>query len=161
MPFQRPALNPREPIADKRGLPTQTFLIYNRDLRADVESAPQGFNPVTLEAQTASIPTTAIPTDGDLSAGLYRVCWAAKVVTVAGVASSFQVTVGWTWKSVAQQWVGTLKNGNLTTTYEASSVPLMYVDAASPITYAVAYTSNPAAAMAFEFFLTLERLAAF
>lgn len=161
MAVNRPAAPVRDPLVDTAGMVTgNPWLTWLREIRADIDAAPVGFSPVVVEAHTATIPTTAIPTDAALSAGVYRVSWAAKVVTVAGVASSFQITISWTWKTVTQQCVGTLKNGNLTTTYELSSVPLMYVDAATPITYALAYVSNPAAAMAFDLFLTLERLAA-
>ena len=167
MALQRPSLRTSEPLVYPPGstdgppmCPTTPFLIFMRGLTGAIEDAPQTFEPVIAEAQTAAIGTTAFPTDGDLSAGVYRVSWAAKVVTVAGVSSDFQVTIAWTWKAITQSWVGTLRNGNLTTTYDLSSVPLLYCDAATPITYAVAYTSNPAAAMAYDFFATLERLGA-
>ncbi len=160
MAITRPSLNPREPMTDRQGLPTQPFLIFMRGVGQDIDAAPRTFEPVVVEARTSAITTTSIPTDGDLSKGIYRVSWAAKVVTVAGVSSDFTVTISWTWKAVTQQWVGTTRNGNLTTTYDLSSVPLLYVDAATPITYAVAYNSNPAATMAYDFFLTLERMAA-
>lgn len=164
MAGQRPPLNPSEPLVylkpqdGQPGHPTAPFLIFMRGLGQDVASSPQGFETVAIEGRTSAIPTSAFPTDGDLSAGIYRVSWAAKVVTVAGVSSSFQVTISWVWKGVTQQWVGALMNGNLTTTYEADSVPLLYVDAATPVTYAVAYASNPAAAMAFDAFFKLERM---
>ena len=160
MAITRPSLNPREPIADRAGHPTFPFLVFMRGMTQDIDASPTILNPVSVEARTSAISTTAFPTDGDLSAGVYRVSWAAKVVTAAGVSSDFQVTIAWTWKGVTQSWVGTLRNGNLTTTYDLSSVPLLYVDAATPITYAVSYNSNPAAAMAYDFFAMLERLAA-
>lgn len=167
MAFQRPALNAREPIVELRatpeqpaGTPSKSFLTFMRGMGQDIDAAPLILEPVVAEAQTAAITTTAFPSDGDLSAGIYRVSWAAKVVTAAGVSSDFQVTISWTWKTVSQQWVGTLRNGNLTTTYDLASVPLLYVDAATPISYAVSYNSNPANAMAFDFFACLERLAA-
>lgn len=161
MAVNRPAAPIRDPLVNKEGFVTgNPWLAWLRDIRADIDAAPVGFEPVVVEARTSAISTTAIPTDGDLTAGVYRVSWAAKVVTAAAVSSDFQVTISWTWKTVTQQWVGTSRNGNLTTTYDLSSVPLLYVDAASPITYAVSYNSNPASAMAYDFFLALERLAA-
>ncbi len=163
MSFQRPPLNPLQPIIetakDEIGRPSFSFLIYMRGVTQDLNAAPTGFPPVVVQA-TDTIPTTAIPTDGDLSAGLYRVSWIGEVLTVAGVASSFQVTISWTSNGIAQQKIGALVNGNLTTSYEANSVPLLSADAATPITFAVAYTSNPANAMVFQISLTLERLAA-
>lgn len=163
MAFTRPALNPQQSIIDtdkaSLGLPSFQFLIFMRGLIGDVQAAPTGFPPVT-EQVTAAIPTTAIPTDGDLSAGLYRVSWIGEVLTAAGVSSDFQVTISWTSNGVSKQKVGALTNGNTTATYEANSVPLLYADAATPITFAVAYNSNPANAMVLRLSLTLERLAA-
>ncbi len=160
MSVTRPALNPREPIADKAGFPTTTFLIYNRDLRADVESAPTGFEPVSLSAQGAAIGTTAIPTDGDLSAGIYRVCWHLRITTAAGVSSQVQITFTWTEGGLTQTYTGTAVNGNTTTTQESAPPILLRLDAASPISYAVTYASNPAGVMRFSLDITLERMAA-
>lgn len=163
MAIIRPAAPVRDPLVDpKTGLVTTLpWLTWLRDVRDDLDAAPRGFTPVSKQAQTAAIGTTSIPTDGNLSKGLYRVRWFGKVVTVAGVSSSFQVTVSWTSKTQTLSFVGGLMNGNLLTTYESNGPSgLIYVDAATPVTYAVAYASNPATVMAYDLFLTLERLAA-
>lgn len=159
MAFQRPSLNVQQPIVDRSGLPTQPFLIFMRGVREDLDAAPTGFTPVALTGQTASIGTTSIPTDGDLSAGLYRLSWYVQVITPAGVTSDFQVTIAWTFNGITQSKIGTLTAGNTTATKESNSVPLMSVDAATPITYALVYNSNPAAAMVFDLYITLERMA--
>lgn len=162
MPFSRPALNPQQPIIelakDSLGLPSFPFLIYMRGLRDAVAAAPTGFEPVSVQA-SAAVATTAIPTDGDLSEGLYRVTWIGEVLTAAGVSSDFTVTISWTSNGVTHQRVGTVTNGNTTATYDSATV-FLRADAATPITFSVAYNSNPANAMVFRLSLTLERLAA-
>lgn len=160
----RPSLQSQEPIVYLKAADgpvacaSTPFLIFMRGLTQAVDAAPAGFETVVYTDQAAAISTTAFPTDGELSAGIYRVSWAVKVMTPAGVSSDVQVTISWTWGGVTQQWVGTLRNGNLTTTYDLSSVPLLFCDASSPITFAVAYNSNPAAAMVYAAYFKLERL---
>lgn len=133
------------------------LLRWFNSLRASVDAAatlvPGGT--VQLTGQTATIGTTAIPS-GTLAAGLYQVQWYAQVITPAGVASSFQVTISWTRNGVAQSFTGTLKNANTTATNEPDKGLLIHIDAATPVSYAVAYVSNPAAAMVFEFNLALK-----
>ena len=162
MAFTRPPLNPQQPIIETAkesiGKPSFPFLIYMRGLRDDVDAAPTGFDPVSVQ-DSDTVATTAIPVDGDLSEGLYRVTWIGEVLTAAGVSSDFQVTISWTSNGISQQYVGTLTNGNTTTTYTSETV-FLRSDAGSPITFAVAYNSNPANAMVFRLSLTLERLAA-
>lgn len=159
MAITRPALNPGEPIATKSLLPSFKFLVYMRGIRQDLDLAPSGFNPVSETAQNASIATTSLPTDGDLSSGLYRVTYYARITTAAGVSSSLTVTFGWTDGAITQTHSGAAITGNTTTTWQTGSI-LIYVDAASPITYSASYSSNPAGAMRFNLFVTLERLAA-
>lgn len=162
MAFNRPALNPQEPLIElakeQVGKPSKSFLIYMRDQRADLESAPSAFEPVALTSQGASIVTTALPTDGDLSAGLYRVTWYQRITTVAGVSSSLTVAFGWTDGTVAQSHAGAAMTGNTTATWQSGTF-LLRTDAASPITYATTYVSNAAGVMRYALYLTLERVA--
>lgn len=157
MSFQGARFPSDEPPIDKStGLFNWRLLRWFNGLRISVDAAstivPQGV--VQLTAQTATIGTTAIPT-GDLAAGLYRVEYYAQVLTAAGVSSSFQVTISWTRNGVAQSEVGTLKNANTTATHEADKGLLVHIDGGTPISYAIAYASNPAAAMVYEFSLAL------
>lgn len=161
MSFQGPAAPARElPIDPSTKLFRVPWLTWFRDLRQSVDSTPSQVTggKVQLAAQAASIPTTPIPTDA-LAPGLYRVSYVASVTTPAGVTSDFTVTITWTTGGVTKIWTGALKNGNTTATYEASGPPLIHVDSSTPVSYAVAYNSNPAAAMAYEFNLVLEEVA--
>lgn len=163
MAFQRPSLKPDEPLINTEqgrfGTPSTPFLIYMRDQRAALEAAPAGFDPVALTGQGAAIATTSIPTDGDLSAGLYRVTWYARITTAAGVSSSLTVSFGWTDGAISQTHSGAAITGNTTTTFQSGTL-LLRTDAASPITYATTYASNAAGVMRYSLYITLERLAA-
>ena len=152
----------REPPIDAQ---TQLFrdpwLIWFRNLLNSVSAAPTQVpgGKVQLASQSAAIGTTVIPT-ATLAAGLYRVSYYALVTAAAGVSSSFQVTILWTRNGVVQTWTGVLENGNTTTTFESSGPPLIHIDAGTTISFAVAYASNPAAAMIYEFNLQLDLVSA-
>lgn len=148
----------QEPVTDRQsGVMSWRWLTYLRDLQGSVNAATQVLpdGVVVKETQTAAIGTTAVPT-ASLVAGLYRVTWFGVVITPAGVSSDFQVTVTWTNNSVTQTKTGTLQNGNATTTYDSDGLDLIHLDAGSPVSYAVAYNSNPANAMVFNFYLALQ-----
>lgn len=161
MAFSGPAAPSREPLTDKAGLCRLPWLTWFRNVRASLDAAPTQVTggKVQLTAKTATIGTTPVPTSS-LVAGLYRLAYYIAVTTAAGVASDFTVTITWTSGTVTKTWTGVLKNGNTTATYEASGPPLMHVDAGTPVSYAVLYNSNPAAAMQFEFNLQLELVSA-
>lgn len=147
------------PIDEKTGGFSWRYLRWFNDLRASVDLAPSLVpgGVVQLPTQNAAIGTTPIPTAA-LAEGLYAVAWYGQVITPAGVASSFQVTISWTRNGVGQSFTGTLKNGNTTATNEADQSLFIHIDAATPVSYAVAYASNPAGAMTFELSITLTRV---
>lgn len=142
----------QQPIIQETGLFDVPLLRWFNDLRTSVDAAaatvPDG--KVQLTNQTASIGTTAFPT-ASLAAGLYALQWYLQVTTPAGVSSSAQVTVSWTSNANTPTKVGATNNGNTATTYESNGVALIHIDAASPVSYAIAYASNPAGAMVYEF----------
>lgn len=162
MAFQRAPLNPREPLIElvksQMGQPSRSFLTYMRDVRADLDASPASFEPVSLTGQNASIGTTAIPTDGDLSAGLYRVTVYQRVTTIAVTSSSLTTAISWTDGAVACAFSGTALTGNTTATVGSFSF-LLRTDAASPISYATTYASNGAGEMRYRLSIVLERIA--
>jgi hypothetical protein len=151
----------QEPALDKFGLFREKWLTFFRGQQEVLAAAPQTVTggKVQETGQTAAIGTTPVPT-GTLVAGLYRVSWYGQVTTAAGVSSDFQVTVTWTRNGVGQSFTGALTNGNTTATYASEGLPQIHVDAGTPVSYAVAYNSNPAAAMAYELNLVLELVSA-
>lgn len=157
MSTQRPAAPFRDPLTNRSGsvyLPS--WLAWFRDLRTDVDAAPQTFTPARHTAETAAIGTTPI-TNETLPAGLYRVTWSAQIVTPAGVASSLTVSIAWTRGAISQTFSGAAITGNTVTTNQSQTL-LVRIDQATPISYSTAYTSNPAATMAYDLDVVLEQL---
>jgi len=161
MSFQGAPFPSRQaPIDAETQLFTLPLLTWFRNVRQSIDAAPSQVAGGKVQffgasALTAAVGTTAIPT-GLLAAGLYRVSWYAQVITPAGVSSDFQITISWTRNGVTQTFVGALKNANTTGTNEPSGPVLIHLDASTPVSYAVAYNSNPAAAMAYELSILLE-----
>ncbi len=148
----------REPVVESGSwLITNRWRIWLRDLQAQFQSSPSKVLTVTIPTDTATIATTPIPT-ASLAAGLYRVTYYQQVLVAAGVSSALTTTLGWTYNSVAQSFSGALMNGNTTATHQ-SNTQMIRIDQASPITYAILYASNPAAAMVYSFDIVLENMA--
>lgn len=150
-----------ERFLDQGGLVRVPFLTWFRDLKAQAQAATQAVPSgiVRLTGQHASIVTTPIPT-ASLTAGLYRVSWYLQVTTPAGVSSDTTLTLTWTRNGVTQTFTGATVNGNTTATHDSEGQLLIRIDGNSPVSYAVAYNSNPAGAMVFELALALEIVSA-
>lgn len=126
-------------------------------LVARVQTALYLLKTLSLTGKTAAISATAIPL-GTLAAGRYRVAWYARVTTAAGVSSSLTVTLSWTEGAAALSISGAAMTGNTTTTVQSGVIEIQ-VDAASAISYATAYASNPATAMVYQLLLSVTRVA--
>jgi hypothetical protein len=126
------------------GFFSRAWLNFFDRLWARTAAGPRKLKRVTVVV-TAVVGTTPFAL-GELAAGLYRVSWNGRVKTPAGATSSFQVTLGYTDGGVAQTFLGDVLNGNTTTTKESQS-KVVRIDVGTAITYALAYASNPAAAM--------------
>jgi hypothetical protein len=110
-----------------------------------------------VTARTSSIATTAIAT-GTVGPGVWRISYTQRVRTPGTVSSSLTTTISWTAGGVAQTFVGAVMNGNTTTTYQQQTL-VIRVDAATAISYDVAYASAGATAMEFDFDVVAEELA--
>jgi hypothetical protein len=125
---------------------------------------------VDLTAQTAAIGTTtlyAVPATG---AGQYRLAWDSKVTTAAGTSSTLGALtivytdpdgVAQTISAIATTGAGTVvttNTGNNTTTLLAGLPLILNCKAGTNITYAMAYASNAANAMAYNLHLKLEAM---
>ena len=141
----------QEPIAAQGTLlVTPRWRSWLRNLRQEVARSAQGVPTVPLLNQQAAIPVTALD-NGAQSAGLFSVSWYLAVVVAAGVSSSVQVTIAWVDQGVAKSYSAPALAGNTTTTVQVNEHLLIYSDAGSPITYAIAYASNPAGVMTYSF----------
>lgn len=142
-----------EPIAGP-DLVTPRWRRWFLNLRNDVSLASVGI-PVDAQLnQGATIPTT--PMDGgNLSAGLYLVSWYLEIVTAAG-ATSVQVSISWESLTVSRTYAGAVLSGAVATNNQPNERALIYVDAASPITYSVTYVG---AGMTYNFRPVLQSVA--
>lgn len=108
----------------------------------------------TLANQTATIPLTAL-TLGSVSAGLYRVTTHLRITSPAGVSNSVQLSIGYTDGGVAQSQTGTAVTALSATALEGKTF-VLHCDAASAISYSVAYASVPANTMVYRLDLAVE-----
>lgn len=145
---------PLELIERKDGRLSRVGQQWFLSLTQALQQATTTLKSVSLTAQSASLTTTTVPL-GTFAAGLYRVTYYARVTTAAGVASSLDVTVGWTDGAVPCSVTSAAMTGNTTSTVQSGSV-LVHVDANGPITYATTYASNPASAMVYRLDLAVE-----
>lgn len=98
--------------------------------------------------QSDSLPTT--PMDGgNLPAGLYSVRWYLRRITNDGVSSSATVTIGWV-DQTPQTYTATamVEPGSA---LQVDQQITIYATAGTPITYSVAYVSNTANQMHYDF----------
>lgn len=146
----------KDPIVDRNSKPTRVLVDWATALQQTVDTSPSRTYTVTLTGQTAALGTTAIPA-GSLSSGLYRVSTWARVTTPATVSSSLTVSVLGTSGTATVTLTGTAITGN-TTGSAGSSTWLLKIDAATPISYSVAYASVGATSLVYELSLTLERV---
>lgn len=108
---------------------------------------------LTLVNQAAAIGATALVAQG--SFGVYRVSWNVRITQAAGVSSAVTVTVANTDSGVNVAQVGPALTGNTPTSVQSGSF-LVRADAATAITYAVAYTSVGAPAMTYTISVVIE-----
>lgn len=150
-PLQTPIIeSAREPLI------TKVWAQWLRSLSSRAEQAAYAITSaaVALTGQSASIGVTSlIP----LASGLYRVNWAFRVTTIAGVASSLQLSITHTDDGVVCVQNTSTYAGNLTTQPQSGSF-VVKCDASSPLSYSTTYASNPAAAMLYKLDIKVEQL---
>lgn len=147
----------RVPPIGPNGLIHPRWLTWFRDLRQEVDSNPSRIDTVSLENQSASIGTTAIPTSS-LVAGLYLVMAFTRVTTAATTSSSLQVDITATDDSVSYTQTGTAITGNTTST-TGRDFFFLSVDGASPVSYSTTYASVGATSMVYKLDLALMLIA--
>lgn len=148
----------KDPIAEEVGgrlLCNERWRTWFRNLRSSVDLSQSVERSSLYDNQTATIGITSLD-GGTLSAGLYTVSWYMSVVAPAGVSSSAQVTIAWQDDTGSKSFTGAAMNGNTTTTIQGDQRVMLYSLAASPITFAVTYASNPAAAMIYDLRIVLQ-----
>jgi len=126
-------------VEPKAGWLQRVWADWFRTLAYRVDVSPFRVQTVSLTAQAATIPATAVPILL-LVAGLYRVTYTVRITRAATSSSSATVTLGWTDGTVACTQAFAALTGNTTATVQTGTV-LLRGDGASAITYSVAYAS--------------------
>lgn len=147
----------KDPIAGGL-LVTPRWRTWFLRLRQSVDLSSLVLKSLRLENTSAAVPVTSLD-QGTLSAGLYACSWYMTVIVPAGVSSSAQVTIAWVDNGIPYSYTAVAMTGNSVGTVQGDQRIVLYSDAASPITFAVAYASNPAAAMVFDLRIVLQSVA--
>lgn len=114
--------------------------------------------PVTVAAAASgTIATTAFPLS-TFPGGQYRASWYLQIITPDGAGSSAQVTIGWTSAGQALTASGAAVTGDTVTTFQSLGTGILDVDAGSPITWSVTYSSTTPAKMKYKLVLVLENV---
>lgn len=146
---------------DSHGKPIQLGdLVREWDSYFLARDARQNLTPFVVPAgseaalnQTAAIAITAI--GGTLVEGLYRINSYVQIVTPDAVANSVQVVISYTYGGVAQTETFAAVTGITTGTHQGLIYPFM-VDAGTPVSYTVNYSSNTPNACVYSVILELE-----
>ena len=161
MPLHDPIATPRDrrtPAGAEdlgEGMVTEKWVKWLTDQTDAIDAAPTRLGAANLTAQSASIGATEIPA-GVLSAGLYAIWYYFRVTTPASSSSKLIISFAWTDGGVSPALSGSAVEGNLTTSVQSGNL-LVRIDAATPVTYAMAYTSSGATAMQYSLDVILER----
>ena len=144
----------RDPLVDKQGYPSFDFTRWiDQSLLPRVDASAVSVDAVSEPGANDGVTITPIGTNQ--LAGKYRFSIYLQVVTPAGVSSALQVTLTWTYGGVVQTEVFGIVAGNLVTTHQGVSFTFD-IDAPGPVSYTIAYASNPANAMVYGYSLCLE-----
>lgn len=147
----------RDALVDKAGFLVRSWRNYFFALQGVGQASPQVLQTASPSTQTAAIPPTPLPLPS-ISSGYYRVNVYETITLPAGVSSSLQVTIGWTDNGTASTRALSALTTNTIGANDSTTFPI-HVDNNSPITYAVAYASNPASTMTYNIGVLLEALA--
>lgn len=143
------------PIVDTQGQITTFFRLLWQALIGGWAQVPTAATPIAKTGQSASIVTSTLLATP--AAGLYRVSWYLRKTVADGVASSLTMTIGWTDSGVSLTKSGSALTTD-STTAEQDGAFTVYADAASDLTYAVAYASNTPGKMTYDVRVSVEQL---
>jgi hypothetical protein len=139
-------------IVDKDGLITSRFrLLWQQIIDGFARTSATATK--TLTGQHAAIVATVVTTL--IAAGNYRLSYYLRKTIADGVASSAQVTLGFTDRgtALAEPFAALVTDS---VTAHASGSILVRADAASNVTLDVAYASNTPGVMGFDLIVTVE-----
>lgn len=153
-PIQQPL--DTTPGAVQARVRNQTWHLWYAALALAVNACASILGQVKLAGQNASIAATAVPTP-ELSAGLYRVSYYARITQPATTDSELTVTIGWTDDGVACAQAGAVMDGNTTDTVQ-TGVLMVRIDKATTITYETTRVSVGAQPMLYKLDVKVEHV---
>ena len=159
MSLEQEPLPVNDALVDKKGMLSEVWAQFLQTQFGLVFSSPANLSPQSITEQNASIGTTSLPL-GSVNAGLYGIRVYAQITTVATTSSSLAVTIGWTSQGQTLSQTFPALTGNSLTTFGSGSLPMIFVDAGSAITYSTTYASNAAGEMKYNLWIYTERLVA-
>ena len=153
----------KNPLSEKlpKMVISHAWLLALSESQATVNTSPLRKAHVSLQSQTTSLGTTALPLL-TVEPGIWRVSIMARIRVESGGTSSLIVTILWTCRTVAQSEATTALTANTTTTRTDPSEATLIIrsDAEQPISYATTYASSGSPAMTYDLDLVAEQLAA-
>jgi hypothetical protein len=139
----------------QEGTVTLPWIYYLTQQGQALDQSPSRIRSVgPLLTQGASIAATDM-TGGGLNAGFYEIRYFAKVTRAATTSSSLIVTFDWTTGGNTLSQSFPAMTGNTVTTFQTDILPLIKVDASSPIRYSTTYASVGGTSMQYELEITL------
>ena len=153
----------RHPLAAK--LPpliiSHTWLLALSESQNIVNTSPLRKAHVSLQSQTASIGTTALPLL-TVEPGIWRISIMARIRVPSGGTSGLIVTISWTCRTVGQSEPTTNLTGNttITRTDPAEATLIIRSDADQPISYSTTYATTGSPVMTYDLDVIAEQLAA-
>ena len=154
MPQSLPPIPQGVPIVDPNGAITAFFRLRWEDIITAFTTTPSIAN-VPKRTQTAAIATVAAFTTK--RAGTYRISYYLRKTVADGVSSSLTFTWGWTETGVPLTESAAALTTD-TTAAQQSGSKVVYADAATDLTFAVAYASNTPGQMTFRLDVVVELL---
>lgn len=142
MPFSIAPIFTGTTITDKMGRITDFFRFRWEEVRSLASVVPTVFGepmPTTFLAQTAAIVTTTLYTTQ--TGAQFTVNYALNRSVNDGVASSLTVTISWTQRGTPKSFVAAALTEADGLSEQSLAKPI-YADGSTPITIAVAYSSN-------------------
>ena len=144
----------RDRIVDKQGFATQEFDEWmSLQLSPAVQTSPNVVQGVSENALNAGVALTPIVPSA--AQAVYRFGGYLQIITPDPVANSVQVVLTYTFNGVVQTETFTAMTGITTTTHQGLLFEFR-VDAGSPISYTVNYSSNTPNACVYSLNLTVE-----
>jgi len=144
---------------NKKKIPVNVTDSWERSLSAftdHVTNTAVQLAAVQLTEQSASIAATAIPIS-NVTTGIYRLSYYARISRAAGTSSSLTVTLQWTDGGVVCSTSGAAMTGNTTTTFQTGHL-LLGIDSATSVRYSTTYASAGAPTMQYKLTWIVEQV---